>query len=211
MKAITRNQAWLWVIVFALTACAPAALSTPAAPSPTAPSAATASVAPTEIPLPSETPAPTATATISVNTYVDQSAGFQLTYPVSWTLIPNTPIGTRGSQALLLSPGTTAEKLGDGSRIAIVINKWDPKNDLNAYLAMRKSAWEASGSKIVEETELKLAGDRLAEGLIVQSTDGQQVFILLTTAGEDYLQIVGEGDLTLTRGIALSLSPSANK
>ncbi len=209
MRAIIHLTLLSLVFVLALVSCAPASLTTPTAPVPAATLPVTSTVTPTEKPLPTATPAPTATPTPTENIYTDQSAGFELTYPLSWTLDPNKPIGSRASQALLLSPGTTAETLADGgSRVAIVVYKWDPKNDLDAYLAMRKSAWEASGSKIVEETELKLTGERRAVSLVVQSTDNQQDFILLTTVGEDYLQIVGTGDLVLTRQIALTLSPA---
>jgi hypothetical protein len=200
MKTNPHFHSWLLIVVFILTACAPAALSTPPP--------ATATVVPTEIPLPTETPTPIASATPPGSTYVDQSTGFQLTYPAGWNLDPNKPIGSRATQALLLSPGTTAETLAEGgTRIAIVVYSWDPKNDLAAYLDHRKAAWEASGNKIVEENDVTLAGDRPAVGLILQGTDNQQNYLLITTASEKYLEIVGVGDLALSQEIAMSLSP----
>ena len=208
MKTFTQLKLWLLPLVLVLAACAPAAPNTPTTPViPTTPPAKTA----TAFPLPTQTPAPVATTTPPAgNIYTDSTTGFQLTYPAGWTLDPNKVIGSRASQALLLSPGTTAEKLADGgSRVAIVVYSWDPKNDLSAYLAKRKAAWDASGSKIIEESTLSLAGAHPAEGLIVQSTDGQKSFILITTAGEKYLEIVGEGDLAVAKEIALTLSPAS--
>ncbi len=198
MKTVTRAKLWSLALVLTLVACAPTALAAP--------------VLPTETLLPSVSPSPTATPTPAAGvTYTDAANEFELTYPAGWSLEPSKPIGSRASQARLLSPGTTAETLADGgARISIVVYTWDPKNDLNAYLARRKSAWDASGTKIIEETALKLAGERPAVGFIVQSTDNQQSFLLITTAGEKYLEIVGEGNLSLTREIALTLSP-ANK
>jgi hypothetical protein len=165
----------------------------------------------------SPTLAPTAISTLPTATpvppagilYRDESAGFELTYPMDWTLDPSKPIGSRASQALLLSPGTTTETLADGgSRIAIVIYSWDPKNDLSAYVTRRKAAWDASGSTIIEETDLKLAGGRHAVSFIVESTDKQRDFILITTVGEKYLEIAGQGNLALIKEIARTLSPA---
>ncbi len=156
---------------------------------------------------------PTFTAATQVtpvgNLYKDESSGFQLTYPEDWTLIPSKPIGSRASQALLLSPGTTAETLPDGgSRIAIVIYTWGPKNDLSAYVTRRKAAWDASGCTIIEEMELKLADGRRAVSFIVESTDKQRELILITTVGEKYLEIAGQGNLALIKEIARTLSPA---
>jgi len=144
----------------------------------------------------------------SGNLYKDESSGFQLTYPVDWTLDPSKPLGSRASQALLLSPGTTAESLAEGgSRVSIVIYAWDPTNDLSAYVARRKAAWNASSSTIIEEKDLILADGIRAVSFIVESTDKQRDFILITTAGEKYLEIVGQGNLELIEEVAQTLSP----
>jgi hypothetical protein len=108
----------------------------------------------------------------------------------------------------LLSPGTTPETLPEGgSRIAITVYQWDPKNDLAAYQAHRKTAWIDSGSIILSENTWELADGRLAVNLVVQGPDKAQTFILLTTVGEDYLEVSGEGNLTLVEEIARTLQP----
>ena len=140
--------------------------------------------------------------------YRDEAASFELTYPVDWMLIPSKPLGSRASQALLLSPGTTAESLGDGgTRISIVIYNCDPMGDLSAYVTKRKAAWNASGSTILEETELELAGGHQAVSFIVESTDKQRDFIMITTTKEKYLEIAGQGNLAWIKEIAQTLSP----
>ena len=133
MKAFARYGLCLLTLVLVLAACAPAALDTqPAQVIPTTPPPVAATVTATEPPLPSQTPTPTATPrSLTGITYTDASNGFALTYPTGWTLDPNKPIGSRADQALLFSPGTTAEKLAEGgARVAIVVYSWDPKNDL---------------------------------------------------------------------------------
>ena len=53
--------------------------------------------------------------------------------------VPLNQVGSRGSQGLLFSPGTTAEMIATGgSRLSITIYLWDPKNDLAAYAARRR-------------------------------------------------------------------------
>ena len=111
----------------------------------------------------------------------------------------------RGGQALLLSPGTTVETLPDGgTRVSITTYLWDPKGDLDAYVTQRKTAWEASGFAITREETWQLPDGRAARVFIVESPD-VPVFYLLTTIGDDYLQIGGEGDLALVEEMARTL------
>jgi hypothetical protein len=143
-------------------------------------------------------------------TYTDARAGFALDYPADWTLDPGSQIGVRGGQALLLSPGTTPETLTDGgTRVNIVTYLWDPKHDLAAYVAQRKMAWDASGFAITREEQWPLADGRAAYIFVVQTPE-QPTFTLLTTVGEDYLQISGDGDLALVEEIAYTLRPLGN-
>lgn len=140
-------------------------------------------------------------------TYIDESAGFELDYPADWTLDPSSQIGVRGGQALLLSPGTTLETLADGgTRVSITTYIWDPKNDLDAYVAQRKVAWDASGFAITREEQWQLADGRTAYVFTV-NTPEVPTFTLFTTVGEDYLQIAGDGNQALVEEIARTLRP----
>lgn len=175
---------------------------------PTAAPTEAATVAPTPEAVSEATAAPAAEApqlSFAPATYRDESAGFALEYPADWTLDPSSQVGVRGGQALLLSPGTTPETLADGgTRVSIVTYLWDPKNDLDAYIAQRKIAWEASGFAITREETWQLADGRAAQAFII-NTPEQPAFFLFTTAGEDYLQIGGDGDLALIEEIARTL------
>lgn len=186
---------FLAIAVVALAACTP---STPVVrlPEPAATAAPTlpASAAPTSLALSS--------------TYRDDENGFELDYPSDWTLVPNTVIGSRGSQAQLLSPGTTAEKLASGgSRLSITIYLWDPKGDLGAYIAHRRSAWEGSGFKVRDGSITQLSDGRPASDFIIQAPDGLQAYVLLASVGDQYLELAGEGDLSLLESISQTLRP----
>lgn len=134
-------------------------------------------------------------------TYSDESAGVTLEYPADWSLDPSSVVGVRGAQALLASPGSSAETIADGgTRVSIMTYIWDPKNDLDAWVAQRKTAWDASGFTLAREEEWTLADGRAAKVFVVQAPDSESI-TLLTTAGEDYLQVTGEGDLALAEEI----------
>lgn len=197
MKSISFLGLILLMLAAVPAACAPAAA--PAADEPTASVVLppTATLPPTVVPL-SFVPA----------VYKAQAEGLALDYPADWTATPISQVGSRGSQGQLLSPGTTAESLPKGgTRVGITVNLWDPKNDLAAYVTHRRSAWDASGSKIVKESSGDLTNGRKYMSFIIHATDGFQSFFLFTTLGEKYLEISGEGNLALVEEIAHSMRP----
>jgi hypothetical protein len=206
------------LMMFVLVAC-----SAPESAPPVAVPAATetATAIPAAMPTEAQTPTPTpASAAVLTNTttplsftpalYRDESAGFELDYPAEWTLDPSSQVGVRGGQALLLSPGTSAEAIAEGgTRVSIVTYLWDPKNDLDAWVTQRKTAWEASGFTTTREEIWQLADGRAA-AIFVLETPELASFTLLTTIGDDYLQLTGEGDLALVEAIARTLRPAGS-
>lgn len=184
------------LILFLVAACAP---STPMIQLTTPPVEAAPTLPPpaTAVPLPFE-PA----------TYRDDANGVEFDYPSDWSLDPNSVIGSRATQAQLLSPGTTAETLAEGgSRLSIVVYDWDPKGDLGAYVAQRRSAWDASGFKVMNGSMTTLADGRPASDFFIETPDGSLSYFLLTPVGDRYLQLAGEGDLALIEAIARTLRP----
>ena len=196
----------LMLPVFMLAACAPA----------TAKSATDQVIeSPTNTAVPASLPTATllpepkkAQHSFTAATYKDEINGFEVDYPSDWTLVPNTQIGSRASAAQLFSPGSTAEKLLDGgTRMGITVYQWDPKNELAAYIAHRKTAWESGGSTIIAETSGDLADGRKQMSFTVQGPDKRQAFFLVTTVGASYLEIAGDGNLTLIEEIAQTIRP----
>ena len=155
-------------------------------------------------------PAPTETApspklpaaSFESETYVNEEAGFALDYPAGWT-VNEIVIGPRGTQVQFLSSPEIAElaALPEGeTRVNATIYQWDPKNDLAAYVAKWKTAWEASGFTILEEEQLVLEQGLPTVKITVQTTEANVVF--LVTALEDrYLVLSGEGNKDLVQEI----------
>ena len=85
------------------------------------------------------------------------------------------------------------------------MNNWDPKNDLEAFIAQRKLAWESSGTALLSEERITLNGDWPAAEFIAQGVDGVLSYFLFTTIGEQYLTLSGNGDLALLAEIAHTL------
>lgn len=173
----------LFVCVIILSACKPGFLS-PAEPTTV------------------QTPLATLGSSFLPTTYKDLDGKLSFNYPHDWTLLPEERIGDRGTQTLILSPGSTAEALADGgSRIVMMRYDWDPKNDLSAWTAQRKSAWDASGMKILDESTRELKDGRAVVDLLMQTIDNRQVLYSLTTIGDRYLEMSAEGDMNLCKEI----------
>jgi len=175
------------------------------------------------VPLDSTTPVANATATEMVaepqgklpapsfesQTYFDETAGFALEYPAGWT-VEEALVGERGSQVLLLSSPDIADLaiLPEGAtRVSVTVNQWDPKNDLAAFVANRKAAWEASGFTILEEEPVKLDLGLDAVRFVTQTPDGLTSAWLVAAVGEQYVTLAGEGDLALVQEMMRYLRP----
>ena len=190
----------LMVFVMALAACQPALETT----APTLPAL-------TEAPTAAPTLAPTQEETIQLSysamRFEDLEGKFTFDYPDTWTAEGEQVVGDRGSQQVLLSPGSTLETLAEGgARIILVRYDWDPKNDLSARVTMRKTAWDASGFVILDESTRELEDGRAVVDLLMETPDKKQVLFSLTTVGDRYLEIFAEGDIELGKEILSTLA-----
>lgn len=187
------------VVVSLLVACVPTAPVETEAPVPTSPTLEVALEPQGKMAAPSFESQP----------YVDEANGFIIDYPVGW-VVKEAVIGERGSQVVLLSSAEIEEMAvlpAGATRVALTVNLWDPKNDLDAYVATRKTAWDASGFTVLSEERLTLDLGLDAYLFSLQTTEGLTSLNLITTAGENYLTISGEGDLELVREIMSYLRP----
>ncbi len=197
--------------VLAAAACAPVAAA-PARPTllelprpTTAPEAAPS--AEPALPQPTAASQPVAPSLSFTPALYDASAeGYQLEYPSDWTAVPVSVVGSRGSQGQLFSPGSSAETLAEGgTRMAMTVYEWDPKNDLAAFVEQRLTAWQSSGFTIAKQAEGNLQNGQPYSSFVIQTADGHQAFFLFTPLGEKYLEISGEGNLALVEEIAGTL------
>ena len=161
------------------------------------------------IPTPTETPV--SQPAFEGTTYRDDEAGFEFDYPTGWAFDPGEH-QSRGYYVQFYSwdwhPGDAVDTTPPGGTVlSVTVQLWDPKNDLEAFINQRKTAWDASGISILSEERLSLAGDRPAAQYIIQGNDGAQAFFLLTTNGENYLVLSGNGDLSILADIAHTLRP----
>jgi hypothetical protein len=187
------------LLIILLSACGAAPASTIPAPVETAAPTMSAPVLPSQTAAPqSKLPAPS----FESQTYINETAGFALDYPAGWT-VNEVAAGDRGTQIQFLStPG-----LSEGeTRLNATIYQWDPKNDLAAYVANWKSAWQASGFTVLEEEPLVLELGLPATRLTVQTPEAQVVF-LVTALRDQYLVLSGEGDLELVNEIIGRVRP----
>lgn len=193
------------LLILVTTACTPAATPLPVDSvivPPTQEPAAT--LDPTEPPVNPKLPAPS----FESQTYINQEVGFALDYPVGWT-VTETVVGDRGKQIQFLSAPELADVSilpENAARLTAVVYQWDPKNDLAAYVATRKTAWEDSGFTIVEEIPLVLDLGLNAVQFEIKTPDSSSV-VLITALGDQYLVLSGEGNLPLVKEIVQRLRP----
>ena len=142
-------------------------------------------------------------------TYINETVGFALDYPATWTAAESM-VGDRGSQTVLLSKPEFVdlpEIPGGETRVSVTVYQWDPKNDLTAFVDVRKTAWDSSGFSILEEDGRMLDLGLEARQFVVQAPDGKQSLFLFAAVGDQYVSISGEGDLDLVREITARLRP----
>ena len=147
-------------------------------------------------------------ASFEAQTYINETVGFALDYPAGWT-VNDAVIGERASQVQFLSSPGLADlaTLPEGAtRVSTVVYQWDPKNDLAAYVANWKTAWESSGFTVLDEQQLTLELGLPALQLTVQTPDATVIF-LVTAIGDRYLVLSVEGNLELVKEIVQRVRP----
>ncbi len=163
---------------------------------------------PTEAPVSDQGQGKLPAAPFDAQTYVNEGAGFALDVPSAWT-VKETVLGSRGTEVVFMSKPDLAEAAtvpAGETRVVATIYQWDPKNDLDAYVAHWKAAWEGSGFTILDEQPLTLELGLPAVQFTVQSPGLQTVF-LVTALKDQYLVVSGEGDMELVKQIMQRLRP----
>lgn len=197
----------VFTVCFAIPACQAEDSPTPG-PSPELVTILPTPVPPTGIPQPAVTKTPSVLP-FEAAVYRDESAGFELDYPLNWSADMPLVGGDRGYFAQITSwprsPGELPDEIPeDGTILSINVLLWDPKNDLQAYIDTRKQAWSASGFEIQSEQEIVLDGDWPALTFRVDTPD-QTTFFLITTIDNQYLVLSGSGDLEAVQTISRTL------
>lgn len=170
----------------------------------TEPVPASTEVSPTEAAANPKLPA----ASFEAETYSNEEAGFALEYPAGWA-VQEMVVGPRGTQVQFLSAPelAVAEVLPEGAtRVSATLYAWEPRNDLAAYVANMKTAWEASGFTVLSEEERVLELGLPATQFTLQTPDVQAVY-LIAALGDRYLVLSGEGDLELVKEIVSRVRP----
>ena len=200
---IARTGLAVGVGVIMLAGCASPTPSIPAR-IPTQPVVASATA---RTPLPTE-PSPTDAPDLSFEsaTYQDDIAGFAFDYPAHWIVGPSQQ-QSRGGFTAFTSWTRPADILPDETppgetRMDALVQLWDPKGDLEAFIVQRQTAWQASGIAVLDERRWSLEDGRTAVSFVVEGSDGAQGYFFFTTVGDDYLVLSGSGDLALLAEIA---------
>jgi hypothetical protein len=198
-----RNKLFLSVCVGVLSllfaACSSVTPSSPVGE----PVESTVPAMPTETALPAETPS------VALTTYQDTTSGFSFEYPTEW-MLDTIVLGTRAPVGYQITswthdPGIISEVPSGGTIVDIYVQLWDPKGNLSAFVENREQAWEASGIKIIKTEDLTLGNNIPAKIFIIKGADGSEGYFLISTLGENYLVVSGNGDLQKIDLVARSI------
>ena len=145
---------------------------------------------------------------VELTTHTDPAYGYTFDYPSAW-MLDAVVYGSRALGGYQITswqhePGMISEVLPDGTVVNIVLQLWDPKADLPAFIEQRKFAWVNSGIEVIFDENVTLAGGKPAREFVTES-QGERSYTLFTTLGENYLVVSGTGDLEAVRSIAWSL------
>jgi hypothetical protein len=144
--------------------------------------------------------------------FTDAVAGFEFDYPVGWVVGPVEQQSRGGITAFTSWDRPTDvlpnETPAGETRMDAVVQLWDPKGDLEAFVEQRSKAWDASGIVVTPQEEWTLADGRPAKSFLLQASNGAQSYIFFTTLGDKYLVLSGEGDLALLAEIAHTVRPT---
>jgi hypothetical protein len=147
---------------------------------------------------PVEAPTPEATLLpFEAAAFQDETLGFQFDYPAAWTLVDLGALGSRGSGLQLTE--------GDEVRMNVTVLQWDPVNDLDAFVATRRQAWDASGFEIQSEEDVTLSSGHRAARFLIQTPDGERALFFFTALTDRYLEMNGTGDLELVAQVTQTL------
>jgi len=136
-----------------------------------------------------------------VHTYADQSLGFEFDYPATWMVDGPASAGERADSAQFTSwvhaPGDiSADMPAGGTRFTATVWQWDPKNDLQAFVASRQAAWEASGFTFLSEERRDIGPGWTGMAFVIQTPE-EQAYFFFTTIRDRYLSLSGSGNLSL--------------
>lgn len=165
-------------------------------------------VSPTETPVAADEPEP---ASGFSNTYRDEEAGYAFDYPGEWTVAYQEGQSRGGFFQFTredFQPDPDAGGLpAEEVLMQVTVLNWDPKGDLEAFLEVRRQAWDSSGIEVVSEERWSWDGEVPAATFVLKGVDGEQSLVVFTYAGDRYLVFSTTADFPVVEDVARTLRP----
>jgi hypothetical protein len=181
--------------------------------------AKTMAAIPSQTPLPSPSPASPTETPVAVeeteptpefsNTYRDEDLGFAFDYPGEWAVAYQEE-QSRGGFFQFAREGFQPDPDAGGLPeqeilMQLTVLNWDPKGDLEAFLEVRRQAWDSSGIEAVSEETWSWGGEIPAMTFTLKGIDGQQSLVIFTYVGDRYLVFSTTMDFQIVMDIARTL------
>lgn len=161
-------------------------------------------------PQPTRVPASTTELEIELTrTYQDEDLGYAFDYPDSWT-VAHQEGQSRGMFIQFAredfptdpdSGGVPPEEI----LLQFTVLNWEPEQDLDAFMEVRRTAWESSGAEVISEEWWTWGGETPAVTVVVEGIDKEQSLSAFTYTGDRYLAFSGTGQFSVLEAIARTL------
>lgn len=116
-------------------------------------------------------------------TYTNPDSGFSFDYPAEWQM-GRQEEQSRGGFFQLIGPDGDLDDI----RMQVTVLNWDPKQDLKAFLDVRRTAWDNSGVEIRVEEEWTWAEEIPGKTFLLEGADGSVSQVHFTYLGDRYLE-----------------------
>ena len=152
-----------------------------------------------------------------ISTYRDETGGFEMDYPASWSVVDVTPEAKEQSSSYSITlmswtpqePGSQGIPEG-GSKIDVSVTKGTGAS-LEGAIGSRREELAAgdSAAQITFEEPWNLPGGLAGIHLTVQSSQGETVHELVTAINGNRIVLSGLGDAGIFEQIAMTLRPAS--
>lgn len=116
-------------------------------------------------------------------TYTHPDSLFSFDYPAEWQM-GRQEEQSRGGFFQLIGPDGDLDDI----RMQVTVLNWDPKQDLKAFLDVRRTAWDNSGIEIRVEEEWTWAEEIPGKTFLLEGADGSVSQVHFTYLGDRYLE-----------------------
>lgn len=141
--------------------------------------------------------------------YHNEEMGFAFAYPEDW-VVAYQEGQSRGTYIQFTHSDYEPDPESSGLApeeilMQVTVLNWDPEQDLDAFLDVRRQAWDSSGAEVISEATWSWGDGIPAVTVIVKGIDGAQSLFVFTYVRDRYVVFSGTDHFSLVESTARTL------